>query len=532
LFCAKSRLLHLTVSSNLNAKETTMQGFVAIVLSLLCLSPPAWAQESGEATTIPVAAQIIDSHGSKWTLRLSDRAVLKNGVESGVSNILEVWYLNHEVWAWSGTEWKRWLVRWQSAGQEGSWPEKPPLPTTPGLRTAVPIGPQPGVTCSGVNLKPGDSIQKAVDAHPEDSVFCLAAGTYAKQSVSPKKGNQFIGAQGAVIDGQGLTSPAFWTTSASHVVIRNLVIKNYAAPTQYAMLQLWAPYALIQQNELTGATQGAGVWASSHALVIGNYIHDNAEEGYKVVYDDRNSQRAVGVTFDSNDIYNNNPTHGFWDSGEQGGGKAWNTQHLTFWYNYSHDNGGPGFWTDYDNIWTIYWYNKSYYNTHGIEHEISYNASIIGNDLVQNGGRDWMKDCPGWYFTCGAVTIENSGGSSGAYAGNIEIAYNRIIAGKYGRAIPLREQKRGHGQYGEWLVRGVYAHHNTIDVTEGLHEAQVGTTNDNGDQEMFAARAGIKFDYNDYVGIGTQHYFSWLNNGWLTWAQWQKQGFDLHSTNR
>ena len=156
--------------------------------------------------------------------------------------------------------------------------------------------------------------------------------------------------------------------TAHHVVIKNLIVKNYTAPTQYGMIQIWGSYALIQNNEITGATQGAGVWASSYALVIANYIHHNAQEGYKVVYDGTASQAAVGTLFDSNEIAHNNPTHGYWNGGEQGGGKATGTQHLTFWYNYAHDNSGPSFWTDSDNIYTIYWYNKSRNDTNGIEH--------------------------------------------------------------------------------------------------------------------------------------------------------------------
>ena len=202
----------------------------------------------------------------------------------------------------------------------------------------------------GVSVRPGADLQSLVNANPAGTTFCLGIGTYNQQSVRPKNGNVFIGAydgtKGAVLDGQSRTTHAFHGT-AHHVVIKNLIVKNYTAPTQYGMIQIWGSYALIQNNEITGATQGAGVWASSYALVIANNIHNNAQEGYKVVYDGTASQAAVGALFDSNEIAHNNPTHGYWDSGEQGGGKATNTQHLTFWYNYAHDNGGPSFWTDF-----------------------------------------------------------------------------------------------------------------------------------------------------------------------------------------
>ena len=96
----------------------------------------------------------------------------------------------------------------------------------------------------------------------------------------PKNGNVFIGAydgnNGAVLDGQSKTSHAFHGT-AHHVVIKNLIIQNYTAPAQYGMIQIWGPYALIQSNEITRATAGAGVWVGSYALA--RYLPDARRTG-------------------------------------------------------------------------------------------------------------------------------------------------------------------------------------------------------------------------------------------------------------
>ena len=67
-----------------------------------------------------------------------------------------------------------------------------------------------------------------------------------------------------------------------------------------------------------------------------------------------------------------------------------------------------------DNIYTIYWFNKSRNDTNGIEHEISFNASIIGNDLQDMGSQSYHSNCPSFYFSCAGVAIENSGGSTGS----------------------------------------------------------------------------------------------------------------------
>ena len=505
-----------------------------VTVMIAALTSPALSQESVDGTTIPTATQITDAHGAIWTIRLSDRAVLKDGKVTGLADILQLWYLDHQVWAFSGTQWSRWSEKWQTSGQTATWPEKPPLPTTPGLRLSV--GPKTDISCNGVSVRPGTNLQSLVNAHPAGTTFCLGTGTYNQQSVRPKNGNAFIGTyngtNGAVLDGQSKTTYAFYGT-AHHVVIKNLIVKNYTAPTQYGMIQVWGPYALIQNNEITGATQGAGVWAGSYALVIANYIHNNAQEGYKVVYDDKASQPAVGTLFDSNEIANNNPTHGYWNDGEQGGGKATNTQHLTFWYNYAHDNSGPSFWTDSNNINTIYWYNKSRNDTNGIEHEISFNASIIGNDLQDMGSQSYQSNCPSFYFSCAGIAIENSGGATGGYAGIIEIAYNTIKPGQYGRAIAFREQNRGSCGCAyttdPYWVRNIWVHHNKVDVTNGLkNEPMIGAVGDTGDQQMFYSR-NIKFDYNDYTGFGTTHFFTWRNWGFYDFATWQGFGQDTHS---
>jgi parallel beta-helix repeat protein len=55
-----------------------------------------------------------------------------------------------------------------------------------------------------VILKPGDHIQKSVDAHPAGTTFMLKAGMYRMQDVKPKDKNQFIGEKGVIMNGSRL----------------------------------------------------------------------------------------------------------------------------------------------------------------------------------------------------------------------------------------------------------------------------------------------------------------------------------------
>src|SRR5262245_22385328 len=100
-----------------------MRSLVIAVAMIMGWIVPALA-ESANGTTIPVATQIVDSDGAIWTLRLSGRVVLKDGVEAGASGVLELWYLDHAVWGYFGGGWWRRLDQRQTSGQALAWPAK------------------------------------------------------------------------------------------------------------------------------------------------------------------------------------------------------------------------------------------------------------------------------------------------------------------------------------------------------------------------------------------------------------------------
>ncbi|WP_343897297.1 carbohydrate-binding domain-containing protein [Craurococcus roseus] len=77
--------------------------------------------------------------------------------------------------------------------------------------TTQPPSPEPPPPSGGgtapagaIILKPGASIQSAVNAAPDGATFWLEAGEYRMQSVTPKSGQTFLGADGAVLNGSRL----------------------------------------------------------------------------------------------------------------------------------------------------------------------------------------------------------------------------------------------------------------------------------------------------------------------------------------
>ena len=504
----------------------TLLKYLALsILALAASSATVWAAESANGTTVPIVTSITDSVGHVWTLTTdSTRTVKRDGTSTNMTGIQEIWYLNHTVYTFNAQSGWSVFQNLSSPTTAVPIPLAPAMPTTPGLRAAV--GPQKGVPCSGVNISAGANIQAFVDANGKGTTFCLATGTYSNQTVTPKDGDIFIGAfdgtNFAVLDGAATATHAFVGT-ANYVVLRNLKITNYNTPTQDGEVMVLGNYLILQNNLITRSKLGAAMQVTNYALVVSNQFNDNAEEGYTCHGD--------GILFDNNEIGGNNPTNAYWGGGEQGGGKCVSTKHLTFWYNYSHDNGGAGFWTDWDNIWTLYWYNKSLNDGTGIEHEISYNASIIGNDIENTGGSSVWTACLGWYVTCGCIQIENSGGVSppSLYAGQIEIANNVLKPGSSGRSISMRNQNRGNGadiELTPLVLKNIWIHDNFIDMSGSGVTGQVGVGNDRADTAVWA-NSNIKWDHNTYK-LNSAAPFMWQNAN-NNFATWQRYGQDLNS---
>jgi parallel beta-helix repeat protein len=93
--------------------------------------------------------------------------------------------------------------------------------------------------------------------------------------------------------------------------------------------------------------------------------------------------------------------------GNQGGFKLWQTNGVTIEGNYIHNNWGPGIWADTNNANTTYTGNTIMNNDgEAIIEEISYNFSITGNYLANNG---WVAGLGNPEFPTPAIYISQSG---------------------------------------------------------------------------------------------------------------------------
>jgi hypothetical protein len=272
------------------------------------------------------------------------------------------------------------------------------------------------------------------------------------------------------------TTPLAFKPTAENVTVRGFVIEKYASPAQRGAIGDLDGRAgwLIEENEVR-YHHGGGVALGTDNVLRNNYIHHNGQIGV--------GGSGSGIVIEGNEIaYNGwNGTDPGW---EAGGFKIALSDGLLVRNNYAHHNLGPGLWTDIDNVNTIYEYNTVANNDYaGINHEISYDAEIRHNILIENG-----RNRTSWLWGSG-ILIQNSS--------NVEVYNNYAKVGSdFGRGIAILEQERGSGAYGPWVSKNVYVHDN--DMVHPTAAGLSGADNDYGNEDFFTSEWNILFNHNRY----------------------------------
>jgi Right handed beta helix region len=300
-------------------------------------------------------------------------------------------------------------------------------------------------------------------------------------------------------------SPYAFVGTARGVLIQDLTIEKYSSPIQHGAIGYGAPgEGWVVRNNTVRLNSGGGVNVRSNSQVIGNFIHDNGQLGIGCVGSD--------ILIEGNHIARNGYFSGLNPLWEGGGGKCALTQRLVFRKNYSHHNNAFGFWTDIDNIDTLYEDNRIEYNVHGgISHEISYRAVIRNNTFKGNGNgfRVWL-----WGP---AILIQNSR--------EVEVYGNTVEQTGGGNGISLIQQDRGSGAYGPHTTKNNHVHHNHIIST---NDGASGAIADFAPEAMKGGNN--RFNFNTYVvGSRMQDSWAWVD-GFYDWSTYrQKSGQDANS---
>jgi hypothetical protein len=303
---------------------------------------------------------------------------------------------------------------------------------------------------------------------PVDSIDKLQSGTYFFDYDADRI---FLAdnPQGQTVE--AAVSPYAIASGANGVTISGLTVEKYATPTQEAAISGNGENWVVSNNEVR-LNYGVGINIGNNGQILDNFVHDNGQMGLNA--------GGSNILVEGNEIASN----GFWSGidvlWEGGGAKFTETQGLMVRNNYSHDNNGYGLWTDIDNINTTYEGNRIEYNSMGgINHEISYDASIHDNSFVGNGGNGLT-----WLWGS-AIQVQNSQ--------NVEIFNNVVDASSGGNGIGLIQQERGEGAFGNYVTVNNSVHDNKLILSS---ESGVGAVADHEEELMLAG--GNTFNNNEY----------------------------------
>ncbi len=297
--------------------------------------------------------------------------------------------------------------------------------------------------------------------------------------------------------------------AASNVTVKNMIVEQYACPAQHGaihagynsqfdQIEKMGKGWLIENNEVR-YNHGAGIFVYTDGIARNNYVHHNGQIGMR--------SHGDNILIEENEIAENGNWGGFNWGWEGGGSKFTYSQDIRILNNYSHDNFGPGLWTDIENYNSYYEGNRVENNQGpGIFHEISYSATIKCNTLINN----WNSNSGGNLYG-GNIFISN--------ASNVEVFDNICVSSGQPRENGIIINCAYRNKDGvTYYANNNYIHDNDIIFTADDNYSGALIQND------CTQASGNVFENNRYHSVNTAHeHFVWGPNntstGTLSWTQ-------------
>jgi hypothetical protein len=244
--------------------------------------------------------------------------------------------------------------------------------------------------------------------------------------VIPKDGDTYLGAPGAVMDGQGINAYAF-TQQASNVTISYLTIRNFVPFQDQAAVNHDSGTAWSVTHDTISANRADAANAGNDSVFRDNCITANGQTGINGI------QGVAHVVIDHNEISFNGtgPDAPGESCGCEANVKLFGVTDVAITDNWVHDAGTQGLWGDTN---AVGWLIEGNYIDHNfaeaIVYETSYNAYIHNNNFIANtAGKGAEFTNRGDSFPIAAVYISESGGDPRLYDGKystLEIAGNNF----------------------------------------------------------------------------------------------------------
>lgn len=301
----------------------------------------------------------------------------------------------------------------------GSWPAQPPAQICG--NNAI-LGGGPASAPAGAITVPAGN-NGSLDLEQDNKTYWFAPGVHTLGTgqyaqIAPGTGSTYVGAPGAIIDGQGSNNYAF-TQKATGVVIRYLTIRNFTAPRDEGVVNHDAGVGwTIEYNTITN-NKGAALMGGKDNVYRYNCIKDNGQYAINSCCgDDTATTDIQNFVVDHNEMVGNNTDD--WEVKSPGCGctgavKFWLNKDVTVTNNWVHDNRGPGFWLDNNNRNFVI--ENNYINNNdsqAIFVEAGYDARIRYNNIKNNASVEGRKfrnrNDP---FPITAIYVSESGAPAG-----------------------------------------------------------------------------------------------------------------------
>ncbi|MFB9469653.1 right-handed parallel beta-helix repeat-containing protein [Nonomuraea salmonea] len=251
--------------------------------------------------------------------------------------------------------------------------------------------------------------------------YWFAPGTHTLgdeqySQISPGDDSVFLGAPGAILDGQNKNLYAF-SGGASNVRIAYLEVRNFGRGkdnNNEGVINHDASSGWVMEHLYAHHNDGAAVFLGNTNTIRNSCLKDNGQYGISMYRPQIEGDAAIkDIVVHNNEISGNNQDD--WEAeiegcGCSGGVKFWDVEGATVTQNYVHDNLGVGLWADTNNIDFLFDRNWIEHNESiGIWYEISYNATITRNVFKRNA---WVSGNDNQGSPAPAIYISESGGDA------------------------------------------------------------------------------------------------------------------------
>lgn len=306
-----------------------------------------------------------------------------------------------------------------TASPVASWPTSPPAQIC--SNNAILGGGPTSAPAGAVTVPAGDN--SAMDLEQANKTYWFAPGVHTigtgqYAQIMPSNNATYIGAPGAILDGQSLNNYAF-TGKATNVIIRYLTVRNFKAPRDEGVVNHDAGASWTIEYSTITNNKGAGLMAGSNNTYRYNCMKDNGQYAVNSCCgDDTEATDIQNWVLDHNEITGNNTDD--WESqvegcGCTGGVKFWLNKNVTVTNNWVHHNKGAGLWLDNNNRGFVIENNYlSDNDSQGIFIEAGYDARVRYNNIKNNAiieGRKFQSRSDPFPIT--AIYVSEAGAPAG-----------------------------------------------------------------------------------------------------------------------